>query len=193
VEPSSRPVPYPTSPVRGDYSGAVASDNPAMSDLAHIGPVQLMSVGFEPGANFEGRIADELAKLQKDGTIRLLDLLFVARDTDSDELVVLEHQEETMGSVVGALLGLQLGGEQAQGERSFGMSTAEIEEMGAALPPGGAAGLLLIEHVWARDLQRAIRDAGGKPLGDEFLTPETVAAMEPQLAAMAASVRASES
>jgi Family of unknown function (DUF6325) len=164
-----------------------------MNDLAHIGPVQLMSVGFEPGANFEGRIADELAKLQKEGTIRLLDLLFVARDTDSDELVVLEHQEETMGSVVGALLGLKLEDEQAEGERSFGMTTAEIEEMGAALPPGGAAGLLLIEHVWARDLKRAIRDAGGKPLGDEFLTPETVAAMEPKLAAMAEAVHANES
>jgi hypothetical protein len=181
------------SPVRGDYSGANAADNPGMNDLAEIGPVQLMSVGFEPGGNFEGRIADELAKLQKAGTIRLLDLLFVARDTDSDELVVLEHQEETMGAVVGALLGLQLDDEQSEGERSFGMSTAEIEEMGAALPHGGAAGLMLIEHVWARDLKRAIRDAGGQPLGDEFLTPETVAAMEPQLAAMAEAVRASES
>ena len=69
----------------------------------------------------------------------------------------------------------------------------EIKELGASLPPGGAAGLMLIEHVWARDLKRAIRDAGGAPLGDEFLTPETVAAMEPKLAAMAQAVRASES
>jgi hypothetical protein len=98
-----------------------------------------------------------------------------------------------MGSVVGALLGLQLDGEQAEGERSFGMSTAEIEAIGAELPPGGAAGLMLIEHVWARDLKRAIRDAGGKSLGEEFLTPETVAAVEPQLAAMARAVQASES
>jgi hypothetical protein len=164
-----------------------------MNALGEIGPVQLMSVGFEPGANFEGRIAEELAKLQAAGTIRLLDLLFVARDTDSDELLVLEHQEETMGAVVGALLGLKLEGEQAEGERSFGMTTAEIQEMGSALPPGGAAGVMLIEHLWARDLKRAIRDAGGSPLGEEFLTPETVAAMEPQLAAMAQSVRASES
>ena len=98
-----------------------------------------------------------------------------------------------MGAVVGALLGLQLEGEQAEGERSFGMTTAEIEAMGADLPPGGAAGIMLIEHAWARDLKRAIRDAGGSPLGDQFLTPETVAAVEPQLAAMAESVRASES
>src|SRR5215207_10275376 len=112
-----------------------------MNELAQIGPVQLMSVGFEPGANFEGRIADELARLESEGTIRVLDLLFVARDTDSDELVVLEHQEENMGTVVGAILGMQLdGGEAGSGEHSFGMSAAEIEEMGAALPPGGSAG-----------------------------------------------------
>ena len=121
----------------------------------------------------------------------MLDLLFVARDTDSDELVVLEHQEETMGAIVGALLGLRLEG-QEQDEHSFGMSAEEIEEMGASLPPGGSAGLLLIEHVWARGLKRALRDAGGIPLGDEFLTPEKVAAVEPKLAAMSAAARANE-
>jgi hypothetical protein len=155
--------------------------------MNEIGPVQLLNIAFEPGANFEGRIADELAKLESDRTIRVLDLLFIGRDTDSDELVVLEHQEESMGAIVGALLGLQIEG-QAEQEHSFGFSQAEIEQMGAGLDPGGAAGLLLIEHVWARDLKRAIRDAGGRMLGGDFLTPETVAAVEPQLAAMSAAI-----
>jgi hypothetical protein len=132
-----------------------------MNELAQIGPAQVMSVGFEPGANFEGRIADELARLESQGIIRVLELLFVARDTDSDELVVLEHQEESMGAVVGALLGMQLDETDEGSGHSFGMSAGEIEEMGAALPHGGSAGLLLIEHVWARELKRAIRDAGG--------------------------------
>jgi hypothetical protein len=154
--------------------------------MTDIGPVQLLNIGFPPGANFEGRIADELAKLGNDRTIRVLDLLFVARDTDSDELVVLEHQEENMGSVVGAILGLELDDTESNGEEhSFGFTQAEIEEMGHGLPPGGSAGLLLIEHVWARDLKSAIRDAGGTALSGEFLTPEVVAAMEPKLTAMA--------
>ena len=34
-------------------------------------------------------------------------------------------------------------------------------------------------------------DPGARSLGDSFLTPETVAAMEPQLAALAARIRAS--
>jgi uncharacterized membrane protein len=170
-----------------------------MNDLTEIGPVQLMQVGFDPGANFEGRIADELARLEKERTIRVLDLLFVAKDPDSGELVVLEHQEEKMGAIVGALLGLKLdddhspdAGSEGGGEHSFGFTRAEIEEMGASLPPGGSAGLMLIEHVWARGLQRAIRDAGGRSLGESFLTPETVAAMEPKLAAISRAVRATE-
>jgi uncharacterized membrane protein len=160
--------------------------------MTEIGPVQLISLGFEPGANFEGRIADELAKLESDRTIRILDLLFVARDTDSDELVVLEHQEESMGAIVGALLGVRLDGEQEQ-EHSFGFTQGEIEEMAAGLEPGGAAGLLLVEHVWARDLKRAVRDAGGRMLGESFLTPETVASVEPELAAMSAAIEERES
>jgi hypothetical protein len=159
--------------------------------MSEIGPVQLLNIGFEPGANFEGRIADELARLESDRTIRVLDLLFIGRDTDSNEIVVLEHQEESMGSIVGALLGLQLDGEQEQ-EHSFGFSEAEIEQMGAGLEPGGAAGLMLIEHVWARDLKRAVRDAGGRMLSQDFLTPETVAAAEPQLAAMSAAIEERE-
>jgi uncharacterized membrane protein len=160
--------------------------------VTEIGPVQLISLGFEPAANFEGRIADELAKLESDRTIRILDLLFVARDTDSDELVVLEHQEESMGAIVGALLGVRLDGEQEQ-EHSFGFTQGEIEEMAAGLEPGGAAGLLLVEHVWARDLKRAVRDAGGRMLGESFLTPETVASVEPELAAMSAAIEERES
>jgi uncharacterized membrane protein len=162
-----------------------------MNELAEIGPVQLLSVSFESGAKFEGHIADELARLESERTIRVLDLLFVARDTDSDELVVLEHQEESMGAVLGALLGLQLD-EDTQAEHAFGLTDAEIEEMGASLPHGGSAGLMLIEHVWARGLKRAIRDAGGRTLEEKFLTPETVAAMEPQLAALSQAVRGSE-
>ena len=155
--------------------------------MTEIGPVQLLNIGFEPGANFEGRIAEELARLESDRTIRVLDLLFIGRDTDSNEIVVLEHQEESMGAIVGALLGLQIDGEQEQ-EHSFGFSEAEIEQMGAGLDPGGAAGLMLIEHVWARDLKRAVRDAGGRMLSQDFLTPETVAAAEPELAAMSAAI-----
>ena len=70
--------------------------------MEEIGPVQLISIGFDRDANFEGKVIEELAKLESERTIRVLDLLFIARDTDSDETVVLEHPDAAdMGGIVG--------------------------------------------------------------------------------------------
>jgi uncharacterized membrane protein len=168
--------------------------------MAEIGPVQLISIGFDAGANFEGRIIDELAKLESERTIRILDVLFIARDTDSDETVVLEHPDaKDMGGIVGALLGLEFEGDTtaptapASEGHAFGFSQQDIQDMAAGLGPGESAGLLLIEHVWARDLRRAFRDAGGRILGEGFLTPETIRTVEPELVAMSEAIAAAES
>jgi uncharacterized membrane protein len=168
--------------------------------MAEIGPVQLISLGFDRDANFEGRVIAELAKLESERTIRVLDVLFIARDTDSEDTVVLEHPgAEDMGAIVGALLGFEFEGEDGgttettEGEQhAFGFSQDDIQQMASGLGPGESAGLLLIEHVWARDLKRAFRDAGGRLLGEGFLTPETIKAVEPELAAISDAIAAME-
>jgi uncharacterized membrane protein len=169
--------------------------------MAEIGPVQLVSIGFDRGANFEGKVIDELAKLESERTIRVLDVLFIARDPDSEETVVLEHPNaENLGGIVGALLGVEFEGEAeaeapaAAGgeEHAFGFTQQDIQEMASGLGPGESAGLLLIEHVWARDLRRAFRGAGGRMLGEGFLTPETIRSVEPELAAMSDAIAAAE-
>lgn len=154
-----------------------------------IGPVQLLAVGFGPEANFEGRIMAELAKLEQEGTIRILDLLFVAKEEDGD-LVALDYQGEDLGAIVGALLGFDFeeGGTaesvESVGGHAFGLSRGQIEGIAATLPAGHAAGILLIEHVWARSFKNAVRDAGGVPLGEGFLTPEAVEFVAAELVAM---------
>jgi uncharacterized membrane protein len=159
--------------------------------MTEIGPVQMIAVAFGPDAEPEGRIIDELAKLESERTIRILDLLFVHKDARSGELLALDHQGESLGAIVGALLGFDFEGAEepprarGTGDRAFGLTQAEIEQVAMSLEPGHSAGFMLIEHVWARDLKRAIRDAGGVPIGEGFLTPETVRAVEPELAAMA--------
>ena len=125
-------------------------------------------------------------------TIRILDLLFVGKDAETGDLLALDYQGEELGAIVGALLGFEFEdngerrAESAQGLQShaFGLSQREIEEIAASLEPGNSAGFVLIEHVWARDLKRAIRDAGGFPLGEGFLTPEAIAAVAVELVAM---------
>jgi uncharacterized membrane protein len=167
--------------------------------MADIGPVQLISIGFDRGANFEGKLVDELAKLESERTIRVLDVLFIARDPDSEDTVVLEHPGgENLGGIVGALLGFEFDGEAeaptAAGgeEHAFGFTRQDIQEMASGLGPGESAGLVLIEHVWARDLRRAFRGAGGRLLGEGFLTPEAIRAVEPELAAMSDAIAAAE-
>jgi uncharacterized membrane protein len=161
--------------------------------MTEIGPVQMLAVEFGPDAKFEGRMIDELAKLEAESTVRLLDLLFVLKDPETGDLVAIDHQGEDLGAIAGALLGLQSNaierGPSDQSSHAFGLTTTEIQTFGESLEPGRSAAFLLIEHVWARDLKRAIRDAGGIPVGEGFLTPETVRAVEPELAAMVGAER----
>jgi uncharacterized membrane protein len=163
--------------------------------MKEIGPVQLLAVGFGPEANFEGRIMDELAKLENQKTIRILDLLFVHKDAQTGDLIALDYQGEELGAIVGALLGFEFEGDEQQPAGStdeerveshaFGLSQREIEAMAASLEPGTSAGFLLVEHVWARDLKRAIRQTGGFPIGEGFLTPEAIAEVAAELVVLA--------
>ena len=164
-----------------------------------IGPVQLVAIGFPPDAEFEGRIMDELARLESHETIRILDLLFVGKDAETGDLLALDYQGEELGelgAIVGALLGFEFeddgelegGPTEATEGRAFGLSQSEIHDMAASLRPGSSAGFVLIEHVWARDLKGAIRDAGGFPLGEGFLTPEALAEVAIELVAMSEAI-----
>ena len=157
--------------------------------MTQIGPVQMLAVGFGPDAGFEGEILNELTRLEGDNTIRILDLLFVHRDAETNQLVALDYEGQDLGGVVGALLGLESDGETAPPDgtvatsgHAFGLAQSDIDSLAASLDPGYAAAFLLIEHVWARDLKKAIRGAGGVPMGEGFLTPELVASLEPGLA-----------
>jgi uncharacterized membrane protein len=157
-----------------------------------IGPVQLVAIGFPPDAEFEGRIMAELERLESHETIRILDLLFVGKDAETGDLLALDYQGEDLGSIVGALLGFEFeddgdlagGSPEGTGGHAFGLSQTEIQDIAASLHPGDSAGFVLIEHVWARNLKGAVRDAGGFPLGEGFLTPEAITEVAVELVAM---------
>jgi len=117
----------------------------------------------------------------------------VHKDAATGDFLALDYQGEELGAIVGALLGFEFegdGDEQSAGSQqevenhAFGLSGKDIEDMAASLMPGSSAGFLLVEHGWARDLKRAIRETGGFPLGEGFLTPELVATVAAELVAM---------
>jgi len=171
------------------------TENGGGGKMKEIGPVQMLVIGFGPGAKFEGKIMDELSKLEGQKTIRILDLLFVHKDAETGDLIALDYQGEELGAIVGALLGFEFEDEEQPAgsteekvdsleSHAFGLSVREIEAMAASLEPGSSAGFLLVEHVWARDLKRAIRQTGGVPMGEGFLTPEAVAEVAAELIAL---------
>ena len=81
-----------------------------------IGPVQLIVVGFNH-PEFHGEIIAELQRLHDTGTVRVIDALAVHKDADGEmevqHLTNLTKEEAVeLGSIVGALIGLGIDGEQ---------------------------------------------------------------------------------
>ena len=144
-----------------------------------IGPVQLLVAGFGREAKLEGRTLEELERLEAAGTVRVLDLLFIQRDRESGDLLALDAQGEALGAIAGALLGFGFDGESAPAAHA-----AELDAVASALEPGEAAAFLLIEHVWARGLKRAIREAGGRPIAEGFLSAEALGGVSADLVAV---------
>ena len=151
-----------------------------------IGPVQLIVLGFEH-PEFHGEIIAELERLKESQTVRVIDALAVHKDAHGEiEVVHLSNltKDEAieLGSMVGALVGLGIEGEEgmyaggevgadaaADGIRAFSDDDAwdVIEE----IPNDSAAALILLEHHWAVPLRDAIARAGGHRISDGFVSP----------------------
>ena len=151
-----------------------------------IGPIQAFVIGFPDNDLFEGRIAEELARLSDVGQIRIIDAVFVMRDQgDVSVLSVTELDDDRraeLRAAVGALVGLGVAGvDGAKAGAELGASAdpdaptaAEVLAVGLLddLPDGSSALVLAIEHLWAVPLRDAVRDAGGLVLAHRSLSAE---------------------
>lgn len=131
-----------------------------------IGPVDYAIVAF-PGNTFQGEIAPALADLVDAGTIRIIDITFVAKDADGEmltlELTELDPQVreglEKMGIEVGGLF-----------------NEDDLADAAESLEPNSSAALILWENVWARNVAQAMRDAGGVLVAFDRLPHDVVQA-----------------
>jgi uncharacterized membrane protein len=134
--------------------------------MAELGPVDYLIVAF-PGNEFRGEIAPALAELVEAGTIRIIDLAFVGKDTDGEvvafELTDLDPE-------------VREGFEKAGIEVSGLFNEDDLMSAGEELEPNSSAALLVWENVWARDVAQKMRDAGGEVLDFERLPHEVVQA-----------------
>ncbi|MEP6954020.1 MAG: DUF1269 domain-containing protein [Solirubrobacteraceae bacterium] len=138
------------------------------------GPVQILAVGFRAGARFEGRIAEQIDRLERANTIRVLDFVFLRRDESTGALVRTDYDGPDGAGRVTTLLD----GPAENGPASaFRLTADDVREAADALDPGTSAGFIIFEHVWARGLAQAIIDTDGVPFAEGFLAPEAVAAI----------------
>lgn len=134
-----------------------------------IGPVEYMIVGF-PGNQFNGEIVPALAALIESDTIRVLDLVFIAKNGDGNHVAV-EFDEHEALSAFGDLDG-DVGGL---------ISHDDIEYAAEALEPNSSAALLIWEDTWAKPLVDAMRASGGILIEGSRIRHELIA---PALAAL---------
>jgi uncharacterized membrane protein len=150
-----------------------------------IGPVQLIVLGFDH-PEFHGEIIAELERLRQSDTVRVIDSLAVYKDADGELEVqhlsnLTRDQAVELGTVIGALIGLGIEGEEGieagavagAAAMADGVNLLSEEEWDVLedIPPDSAAALILLEHHWAVPLRDAIARAGGFRLSDGFISP----------------------
>ena len=151
-----------------------------------IGPVQLVVLGFRH-PDFHGEVINELERLRKSDSVRVIDALAVYKDpagaVEVEHLSNLTTEEAIeLGSKVGALVGLGIdGGEgmaagaeigaEAGAEGISVFSDEQAWDVIGDIPNDSAAALLLLEHHWAVPLRDAIARAGGWRVADAFISP----------------------
>lgn len=120
--------------------------------LDELGPVDYLVVEFPPGvSHFTGGMATELSRLIDTGTVRLLDLVIVAKDQDGAidgiEVEDLDQVDELR---------------VAETQLAEILAAEDVVNLAAAMEPGSVAGVLVWENTWAAPFASAARHSGGQ-------------------------------
>jgi len=135
------------------------------------GPVEFLLIAFETDT-VPRSVVEAIEELIEARTIRLLDLVVVSRSPGGEVTAVdIEDvsEEYGFGSIELEATGLA--------------PDEDIQELGADLPPGTSAVLLVIEHRWAKSLAERVAEGGGYLIHSERIPAPVV---NEQLAALGA-------
>jgi len=138
-----------------------------------IGPVEYLVIGF-PTDQVDADCVPALAELVDSGTIRILDLAFVAKDADGNMRF---FEYDTLDDSVAAAFG------ELEGEADGLFSDEDLEIAAAALERGTSAALLLWEDVWATRFAEALRASGGQIIDGARIPHDLIEAAEAELTA----------
>jgi uncharacterized membrane protein len=129
-----------------------------------VGPVDVYIIGF-PGNKFSGRIAPAIQELVDNGTIRILDLLFMMKDEDGTVATLTIEDLDQEGAAFAELDVTEPGS----------LNEEDADEVSEDLPPNSAALLVAFENLWARKVVSALRDADAILIDSIRIPAEVVA------------------
>jgi Family of unknown function (DUF6325) len=139
------------------------------TSLDELGPVDYVIVEFPEGhANFTGEMVDELIKLVEAGTIRVVDIIVLAKDAEGDVDAMELSDIDDLGPL-----------EAIEAEMAELLAEEDIVNLAAAMDPGSTAGVLVYENVWAAPFASAARRSGGQLIANGRIpTQAIIAAIE---------------
>jgi len=129
-----------------------------------LGPVEYLVISF-PGNQFRGDIAPAIADLVENGTIRILDLVFVKKDAEGNVLSF-EFSDLPEAAVFADI----------DGDADGLLSDEDVEVAAEMLAPDSSALFVLWEDRWAADLASAIAAAGGELVIGERIPRDVIQA-----------------
>src|SRR3954471_11123712 len=139
-----------------------AGKTETLRDL-ELGPVDILVIGYPPGAPMTGDAIPLLMDLVERRVIRVLDVLFVTKDEDG-----------TFGGFDARGLGPDELGDffVFDGATSGLLGDEDVAKAAEALEPGTSAALIVYENRWAGPFIAAVRRNGGTLIGAERIGVE---------------------
>jgi hypothetical protein len=138
-----------------------------------MGPVDYLVVKF-PGNKFNGEILPELAKLEKSGIIRVIDMALVIKDTKGKVFVT--EAKDVKGKEGDAFSAFA----KLVGEAEW-FSLDDIDAIAAALPNNTSAAVLLFENTWAIHFKEALINSGAELVDQGRIPSEIIRTVEQKL------------
>jgi hypothetical protein len=150
----------------------------------------LLIYEFPPRATFEGHLVGALERMEAAGESRVLDGLFVANDTETDEqLAAIDLHSGSPADEVARLLTFRLDPGARRDATAKTMSGSGsvppdvVRDIGRELKPGCAMLALLVEGPEHQDLQDAVARTGGRTMSTGPVERSSLAELAPELLA----------
>ena len=166
-----------TDTLSGHVLGATSATNAPIRRLTvTLGPLDYTVIGFA-GNNFNGRIANEIGKVVDAGIVRIVDLVFVTKDSVGNvDIVELDNADNPKFESFAGLLADRMGL----------LTPEDIGQIADDLPLETSALIILWENKWAEKIKKAILDSDGFLVAHTRIQPEALAALNDELEAAGA-------